>query len=390
MKKSIILSLIFLFIFTSLCYADFLDLKIGCEDNYCVPNRITNWNLTLNNLGQRNLEILGFKIVSAIEKKEIAFYEKEKPIEITPSNYYTFSVDEKIPPPEEKNRLDINVCLIEQPPQESWGTTGKRTEHCYNELNFSIITTECTDSTDCGLDQTCIDFMCVLLNCSYCQFPDKHQCNNYECCKTDECEKDKICENKECKKINCSPEEYIINHTCTTTLCAFNEGIINFTCSPIKCAPDEIIVNHNCTVNTCNYDEYIFNYTCKHLNCTYDSTPVNHSCTPLNCSSKESYINNACKNLQCNFIQKPEGHECRFNSNILIYAFFIFMIYFLIKLNIEKSGYIKRKKLYEYFLNKLNLKKGENIKTGEVNKQKEVKNDRSGNTDRSKGEQGKN
>jgi hypothetical protein len=334
-------------VFTAAVQADFLSLEVGCDE--CIPGRTTAYNLTITNEGEDDIQLIGFDIVDDASGKKLVEERKEFAEDIIPGTSRTFSERGRIPYPEEGNTSKVHVCLVKEPDLEAWGKAGKEIEHCYDEIIFEFPIIPCLLNLDCNDDEICTGNSCIPLNCSYCQYTEDHQCKDYECCKDEECTRDAECVSNQCRPLACAPEEYIVNHTCSSTACRFDEGIINFTCVPLDCKEDEFIKNHECKPLDCEEGQYIFNNTCKDLNCSATEFAKDHACRALNCKDTQAYVNHACKDLDCNIFQKAQGHECRLNSFLLVEAFFLFIIYFLITLNIEKYIYVKKKKIVHRF-----------------------------------------
>jgi hypothetical protein len=374
MKTKIILWLIPLFLFSIIVSAeDFMQLTLDCQKEKCIQGRIAEWNLTVLNLGKGNSNILGYRIKDAVSNEDIIYYEKEKPIQIASELKHIFSSKKEIPIPNKEDSLIVNICIITEPPMDAWGKVGKKMEHCYDEINFTIPTIGCSEDLDCEGSEFCKDTKCISLNCSYCEYTYVHECMPYQCCRNEECLGNEICNDHKCKKVTCAIDEYIINHTCSTTACKHDEGITNFTCVPLDCNDNETIVNYECTLLSCANEEYAYNHTCKLLNCSYNEYPLDHTCVELNCSYNEAYVNHTCSRLNCNVFQKAQKHECRINSFIILEIFLVATIIFLIVLDREKYQYIQKKKVVNAFLELLKVRKRENIKTGEAKDKKEEK-----------------
>jgi hypothetical protein len=365
MIKKILFIISFLALFSSISFSvNFLDLDVSCEGSDCIPGQTTDWNTTISNLGNTRLKVLGYKVIDAVSKKIIIHDEDEKAIFIVPTKNHSFLIREQIPSPNKEGDLIVNVCIITEPETESWGTVGKRIEYCYEAINFTFTLTGCLETMDCKEDEVCIDQTCSKLNCSYCQYPQAHLCNDYKCCEDYECKLNEICTDHECIKLECTEDTYIINHTCST--CDENKTMVNYFCYPLKCEYDEYRENNECLKVECTDYEHPVNHTCKNLTCSYNEAFIDHSCVELECKYDEYPFNHSCENLKCNFLQKTEEHECRFRSIIILEFFILFVIFFLIRLNVKKYDYIKNRKLGKYLAKK--VKKRENIKTEEENK----------------------
>ncbi|MBD3163943.1 hypothetical protein GF323_01975 [Candidatus Woesearchaeota archaeon] len=384
--KIAVMLLIIAFLSSMSLADDFISLNLECDP--CIQQRNTTWNLEITNFGDKELNLLGFRIKDSEKGKEIYYYEKESPVEIYKMVKQKFVFYNKIPYPNSDNKLIVHPCLITRPELESWGKAGRRIEYCYDDINFTFDITQCLADFDCLDEQACSNMSCITLNCSYCQYPKYHRCYDYECCQDTNCSKNQICVEHECTLLECEDKEYIINHTCTSGACGPEEGIINFTCKKLDCKYGEYIRNHTCVELGCSFDEAYFNHSCLKLNCSFDEAYFNHSCLKLNCSFDEYISGHECKKLHCNIFQKAEGHECRINSNIILFIFLLFMIYFLIILNINKYRYLNQKKLVNFFLRK-KASKGENIKTDKEDSGEEKENGTKHGND-SKGKQSNN
>jgi hypothetical protein len=376
MKINKILFIVLIIIFSYTCSAiEPISLKLECENDYCVPGRVTEFNFSIKYEGKDSLSILGYRIIDAITGKDIYSNIEENPQTIYPQLSYINSVRKEIPPANVGDKLILHSCITSVPDMDSWGKAGRSIVYCYNDLNLTFNITECLENSDCKDDSTCIDKKCVKLNCSYCEYTKNHECNKYQCCKNIECNKEESCINHECSKLSCLEDEYIINNTCTKTVCRPEEGIIDYSCVTLNCNFDEYITNHECVSLDCKDNEGFFNHTCQEFNCSYNKYALNHTCTKLNCTNKQGYFNNSCFNLKCGIFKLAEEHECRINSYLIIYPFLIFMIYFLVKINIQKYKYIKTKKIINIFFNKKDNdnKKQEDIKTPEKKDSKVTK-----------------
>ncbi len=357
MRKKILL---FLALFLSaIVYADdFVSLELSCE--HCIPNHVTNWTLSIKNNGEKMIDLHEVQIKkNRTDETVLSFLD---PVEINPGFDHLFSIRKKIPYPNNSNLLILYPCLTLEPDIEHWGSSGKRLQHCYKDILLTVRTTDCYVDDDCLTDQYCEDMDCIRLNCSYCQFAKDHVCVDYGCCKDDECPKNKACLGHECKDLNCLPEEYMVNHTCQETPCKKDEGIIDFSCVRLDCGQDEYIKNHECVSLGCNETQGYFNHTCIELNCSYDEAYHDHTCVKLNCSDEQTWIKHQCADLNCLFFMKAEEHECRINSSLVLFLFLLFMIYFLIMLNVRKYLFIHNRKLFEK-----RYKKKETIKTPKKN-----------------------
>jgi len=358
MKKLILLS-IFL---APLVSAQFMTLNLECANSLCIPNRVTAYNLTLTNMGEETMKILGFKVISATDETLIFQFFNDKPTEIIPPLSHTFSIRKKFPFPNEDDKTILNICLILEPQQDSWGKAGKSIENCYKDRNFTFISTQCMNNFDCEQDHLCNATLCVPLQCDYCQYPDQYACKDYDCCQNSECTQTEFCKDNLCKALECSTEEYIINHSCSTA-CSQNESFTDYTCTPLDCGDDEIIQNHTCLKFTCKNYEYAFNHSCDLLNCSDIFYPDNHTCLPLKCKDTEFIFNHTCEKLKCNILQKPQENECRVNSFIVLQIFALFMIYYLVSLIRKKREYLLKKQYVHKFFKILGSRKRENINT---------------------------
>ena len=349
--------------FTYFVSADIFNLSADCEKDYCIPDRYTNWNLTITNKGESEINLIGFRIVDIISLKSSLTWEKDFPQNIISSSSRIFSVNGKIPFANLNNTFVAQICIITQPPPSAWSDVAtKKLEYCSTVTNFTFKITPCLENYDCKGTHICQNMSCVPLNCTYCQFAEEHQCNNYECCDNIDCLNNQKCVNNKCTSLNCSNEEYLLNHNCTKTNCEWNQTIINFTCIPLNCTTGNIILNHECQPNNCSEDEYLLNYKCNKLNCSSDYAKINHSCIKLNCTNDESNSNNSCNKLKCSLFKTPESHECRVNSSLILYLFLILTIIILIKIIHERKLYLEHKKSYDFYYTNLNAKKTETIK----------------------------
>jgi hypothetical protein len=370
MWKKWLIILLSLIVLCNLALAvDIFDLRLECEDDYCVKNRWTYWNLTIRNIGEQEKKALGFNILNTVENTLLFTYEEENAVTIVTDLSHTFSTRERVPPPNMWDTFIANVCLITEPPTHAWGSSGKRIEYCYRDINITLNITDCLIDIDCEKDEVCHGTTCVAFECGYCQYPDRHICNDYECCTDDVCPRNKVCKNHLCADLECRDDEYIVNHTCTKTLCRPEEGIVNFTCVPLVCNYDEHIKNHECAKLYCDYDEYAFNHTCRELNCSYAEFPLDHQCMELNCEYYQHPVNHSCHNLSCNFIQMPEEHECRINSDLVLWGFLILTMLFLIFLNLQRFAYTKKKRLVELLMDNIKSRKKKNIKEEDKDKE---------------------
>ncbi len=368
-------------VLSNIAYSEVIDLDLSCSRDFCIPNRYTEWNLTINHKGEATLRILGFKIIDAVDKKEIFTQESERPVEIITSK--TITAFQKLPFANSKGAFIANICLITQPEEEAWAKAGKRIEYCYNDLNYSINITDCIEHSDCTEDSICTDKKCNKLDCGYCGYASFHLCRQYECCADSECQKNQRCDSHKCADLKCKENEFLINHTCSVTRCLDNESIVNFSCVPLDCKEDEYLSNHECLPLNCLETQGIYDHNCTELNCSIFEFASDHTCNKLNCSENEAFLNHTCQTLDCNFLKVAEGHECRINSLLIINSFLIFVVFFLVFLNLETYLYRRRKKIVDFLMAK---RKGENIKTSGT----DIKpNGQSGNANAAAGEQGK-
>jgi hypothetical protein len=352
-KRLILLCFVFLIINCGICFAvDFVKLDLFCEKNICVSGRTGEYVAEIKNFGDNKLNIMGYKVINALNKKGVMEYRLDYPKTVPSQSNGNFSIRKEIPKPNKNESFIANLCLITQPDIDSWGKTGRTIEHCYSEFNYTFSITECLENNDCESEQVCEANKCMPLNCSYCQYPQYHKCNAYGCCQDKECRKNESCKEHLCKPVECPKDKFVIDHACSSSYCDYNKTLIDNECMPLNCFFDELLQNNTCKKINCAYDEYVFNKSCVKLNCSFQDYPLNRACFPLNCSLDSFIFNHSCKKLSCLFFQVAEQHECRIKSFLVLEVFVIFMISFLIILNIKKYIIAVRKRYVKLFFTK--------------------------------------
>jgi len=350
-KKTLFLTLIIIAFFTLNAItikAGFFEISHECQEENCISGQDINWSISLENMGQKELKIVGIELIDSINQSQIASlifeYDPSKSdklnyLKVLPGKKEIVYIKAKIPLPNLKNQLIYMPCITTALPTTTAKYVGSYTDRvCYP--NESIIVFECITDKHCKINELCKNKKCRQIMCKDCQYIFNKKCLDYECCSSDACNLDESCINHKCVALNCSPEERILNHSCVKLGCNYDEYAFNHKCVKLNCGYDEHAVNHGCVKLNCSYDEHIINHSCVKLDCDDDEGYLNHSCIKLECNYDEHIINHSCVKLECGFFEKLAVNECvtdkEFTSKFAIELIITISIIYTFILDIKK------------------------------------------------------
>ena len=303
-----------------------------CMDNICVEGRTAEWNVTIHNHGNKEVEYTAIELLDEINDSVIAGLKvpfsplsskRGNVIVVNKKEGVTVNFTGKLPKANYWQSLVYYPCFTTTI-TDSYivGKYGKyESRECYKE-NLSMPIVQCILDNNCGNSEYCRFNVCLKLNCGECQYIENHTCLKHECCNSEQCGFNEICKNNLCGKLNCSNEEYIENRTCKALNCGFDEAIFNKTCKKLNCSYEESAFNHTCMKLECKENEFIEEHKCKLLNCNGMEHAENHTCKELNCLDNEIIFNHKCTPSDCYFFQEVKKHACADNKSFIFKSIF--------------------------------------------------------------------
>lgn len=397
MKKRVLFILLFIFgvllINANLVSASY-NITYKCQDNVCIKGQTAEWLIEIYNEGSSTVEYTAVELRNSADDSIIAIldipYEPLKDdrgelIVIRAYSKANTTLMDTLPSPNGENMLTYHLCFTKTVPGDAHTYRNQgiyELRHCYN-MNETMPLFECIKNEYCDDDSYCVNNKCIKLDCSECQYIEKHKCIDYKCCSNDDCNLNETCIGNSCEVLDCNaikeqanetgksgeeeidagdmednkatqPDQrlYVVNHACSSEPCAQDEIIADYACVKANCNEDEFISKYACAKLNCGFDESILNHICQKLKCKEGEGIIDHACTPLECADDEAIINYACTKLDCIFFQKAESHSCLINTNLIIESVFLIIIVFLLVLDIKKYNGKHRKNLISMLLKK--------------------------------------
>jgi len=315
-RKTLLILIAFFILNIITSEAGFFEISPECQEENCISGQNINWNIKFENIGQKEIKVIGIELIESINQSEIASlifeYDPSKSdklecLTVFPGKKETIHIKSKIPLPNLKNQLIYMPCITTVIPTTAAQYVDSYTDRvCYP--NESITVFECLTDKHCKINELCQNKKCKQIICEDCQYILNKKCINYQCCSSDACNLDESCINHKCIILNCSPEE--------------------------------IILNNSCAKLECDYDEYIVNHICVKLECEDHEGYANHSCANLECSYDEHIINHSCAKLECGFFEKIDINKCiidrQFTAKVAIELIITISIIYLLVLDIKK------------------------------------------------------
>lgn len=328
-KASLIIptSLFMLILLLSSPKAEAINFNATASCEQCISGTETEWNVTITNMGQTEIEIQSIEIMSARNQELITRYNttaitiraNKKPASITFPGL--------LPNYKGKTSLDYNVCFQTLVPaylRKIEDTALSDTRYFCEPQNMTLELFQCLNSSNCAWNEQCGNNECQKLQCKECGYASNHRCFSYECCSDENCTSSQSCKSNKCTTLNCSQAEQIINHSCSGLECAQNETLSNQKCTPLICKGDEGYINHTCAKLRCSSDEFISisGHKCAKLQCKNDEYALNHTCAKLKCLANQTASNHACAAKECAPYQRltQEG-KCAFNTDMTYLSF---------------------------------------------------------------------
>ena len=257
--------------------AGFFEISHECQEENCISGQDINWSVSFENLGQKELKVIGIELIDGINQGQIASlifdYDPSKSdklecITVFPGKKETIYIKSKIPMPNLKNQLIYMPCITTALPTTTAQYIDSYTDRvCYP--NESITVFECLTDNHCKINELCQNKKCKQISCNDCQYILNKKCINYQCCSPDACNLDESCINHKCAVLTCLPEERILNHSCVKLECSYDEHIINHSCVKLECNDYEGYANNSCIKIECSYDEHAKNHSCAKLDCGF-------------------------------------------------------------------------------------------------------------------------
>ncbi|GEM_PF-5382918 len=322
---------------------------VSCEQ--CISGTETEWNVTVTNKGQTELEIQSIEIISAQSQELITRHNTTKITVYTGNKPISIVFPWIIPGYKGKTNLTYNVCFQTLVPtylRKIEDTAISDTRYFCEPQNMTLQLLQCLNSSNCAWNEQCGNNECKALECKGCGYASNHQCFTHECCSSEECSFNQQCRKNKCSNLNCTQAEQIINRSCSSRECAQSEKLANQTCTPLICKADEGYINHTCAKLHCADSEFISisEHKCAKLQCKNDEHASNHTCAKLQCLANQTASNHTCAAKECAFYNRlTEEGKCVFNTDMTYLSFeAVALISISILLALLAAKLINRKK----------------------------------------------